>query len=131
MVLAPVKCLHCGSGRVRKNGTSKNGNQRFPCCNESCTHRTFVEYYTCHAYDPNIHSRIFFSIINGSGTRTTAGTPEIAGDTVTEALLWYVNHDYLNNRGEGDIRVEPVTVAEAETDEMWGFAGDKSRRYWQ
>jgi transposase-like protein len=85
MVLAPVKCPHCGSYRVRKNGTSKNGKQRFLCCNESCTHRTFVENYTCHAYDPNIRSRIFFSIVNGSETRATAGTPGIAKDTVTEA----------------------------------------------
>jgi hypothetical protein len=32
--------------------------------------------------------------------------------------------------GKGDIRVELVTVNEAETDEMWSFAGDKSRQYW-
>jgi transposase-like protein len=129
MVLAPVKCLHCGSGKVRKNRTSKNGKPSFLCCNESCAHRTFVEYYTYNAYDPNIRSRIFFSIVNGSGTRTTDGTLGTAKDTVTdalrsiEALLWYVNYDYLNNRGEGDIRVDLVTVNEAEMDEMWSFVG--------
>ncbi|MDR0758962.1 MAG: hypothetical protein LBF74_02485, partial [Treponema sp.] len=29
MVLAPVKCPHCGSTLVRKNGTAKNGKQWF------------------------------------------------------------------------------------------------------
>jgi transposase-like protein len=107
MVLAPVKCPHCGSCRAKKNGISKNGKQRFLYCNESCSHRRFVEHYTYHACDPNIRSRIFFSIVNGNRTRATAGTPGIAGDTVIEALrsiealLWYVSYDCLNNRGGG------------------------------
>jgi transposase-like protein/IS1 family transposase len=136
MVLAPVKCPHCGSDNVRKNGTSKNGKQRFLCGNEKCCHKTFVEHYTCNAYDPNIRSRIFFSIAGGSGTRATARTLGVAKDTVTDALksietlLWYVNYDYLNSRRNGDITVGFVPVNEAEMDEMRGFAGDKSRQYW-
>jgi transposase-like protein len=135
MVLAPVKCPHCGSSDVKKNGTSKNGKQRFLCGNEQCGHKTFVEYYTYNAYDPYIRSRIFFLTVNGSGTRATARTLGIAKDTVTDALrsieawLWYVNYDYLNSRGEG-IEVELVPVHEVEMDEMWSFVGDKSHQYW-
>jgi hypothetical protein len=44
-----------------------------------------VENYTYNAYDPNIRSRIFFSILNGSGMRATARTLRIARDTVTDA----------------------------------------------
>jgi IS1 family transposase/transposase-like protein len=136
MVLTAVKCPHCGSTNVKKNGTSKNGKQRFLCCNESCTHKTFVEHYTYNAYDPNIRSRIFFSIVNGSGTRATARTLGIAKDTVTdalrsiEALLWYVNYDYLNSHQNEGITVEFVSVNEVEMDEMWSFVGDKSHQYW-
>jgi IS1 family transposase/transposase-like protein len=136
MVLAPVKCPHCGSGNVTKNGTSRNGKQRFLCCNEKCGHKTFIEHYTNNAYDPNIRSRIFFSIVNGSGTRATARTLGIAKDTVTsalrsiEALLWYVNYDYLNSRRNSGITVELVLVNEAEMDGMGSFAGDKSHQYW-
>jgi transposase-like protein len=102
MVLAPVKCPHCGSGKVKKNGTSRNGKRRFFCCNENCPRKTFIEHYTNKAYDPNIRSRMFFLIVNGSGTRATARAPGINKGTVTnalkgiEALLWYVNYDYIN-----------------------------------
>jgi IS1 family transposase/transposase-like protein len=136
MVLAPVKCPHCGSDNVKKNGTSRNGKQRFLCCNEKCSHKTFIEHYTYNAYDPNIRSRIFFSIVNGSGTRATARTLGIAKDTVTDALrsiegmLWYVNYDYIHRRQNEDITVEVVSVKEAEMDEMWSFVGDKSHQYW-
>jgi insertion element IS1 protein InsB len=44
-------------------------------------------------------------------------------------LLWYVNYDCLNNR-RGGIELEIVPVNEAEMDEMWSFAGDKSHQYW-
>jgi transposase-like protein len=71
MVLVPVKCPHCGSDNVKKNGTSRNGKRRFLCSNERCPHKTFIEHYTHKAYDPNIRSRVFFLTVNGSGTRAT------------------------------------------------------------
>jgi transposase-like protein len=116
MASTSVKCPHCGSDKVTKNGTSRNGKQRFLCGNEECRHKTFVEHYTYNAYDPNIRSRIFFSIVNGSGTRATARTLGIAKDIVTdalrsiEALLWYVNYDYLDRHQNDDITVELVSV---------------------
>jgi IS1 family transposase len=135
MVLAPVKCPHCGSVKVRKNGTAKNGKQRFLCLNGNCSHRTFVERYTYKAYDPYVRSRIYFLIINGCGTRATARALGIAKDTVTDALrsiemlLWYINYDYLNSHQNG-VTAELVPVNEAEMDEMWSFVGDKSHQYW-
>jgi insertion element IS1 protein InsB len=131
-----IKCPYCGSDKVKKNGTAKNGKQRFLCCNEKCRHKTFVENYTYNAYDPNIRSRIFFSIINGNGTWATARTLGIAKNTVTgtlrniKVLSWYVNYDYLNTHRNGGITADLVPVNEAEMDEMWNFVGDKSHQYW-
>jgi transposase-like protein len=94
MVLTPVTYPHCGSEDVKKNGTSRNGKQRFLCTNETCRHKTFVEYDTYNAWDPTIRSRIFFSIVTGSGTRATPEPLGVAKDTVTddlrsiEAQLW-------------------------------------------
>ena len=99
-------------------------------------HKTFIENYTYNACDPHIRSRIFFSIVNGSGTRATARTLGIAKDTVTDALrsiegmLWYVNYDYIDVHKNSDINVELVSVNECEMDEMWSFVGDKSQQYW-
>jgi transposase-like protein len=132
LVLAPVQCPHCGSGNVKKNGTSNNGKQRFLACNEKCPHNTVVEQYTYNAYDPNIRSRIFFLIGNGSGTRAAARTWRIGKDTVTdalrsiEALVWYGNDDYLNRHRNSDSTVEVVPVTEAE---RGSFIRDQNRQY--
>jgi len=135
MVLVPIKCPHCGSTDVRKHGTDNNGKQRYMCLNELCLHKTFIEDYTYNACNPSVRPLIFFSIVNGSGTRATARTLGIAKDTVTEALrslessLWYVNYDYIAAHNN-NIEVDIVSVDEAEMDEMWSFVHDKSQQYW-
>jgi IS1 family transposase/transposase-like protein len=136
MALVSMRCPFCDSVNVKKFGMSSNGKQRYLCCNEQCSHKTFIDDYTYNAYDPYVRSRIFFSILNGSGTRATARTLEIAKGTVTSALknieesLWYVNKDYINNHKGNNIEVELVSVDEAEMDEMWSFVHDKSQQYW-
>jgi IS1 family transposase/transposase-like protein len=136
MALVSVKCPYCGSDNVKKFGMTSNNKQRYLCCNVQCLHKTFVENYTYNAYNPFIRSRIFFSIVNGSGTRATARLLEIAKGTVTSALksieklLWYVNYDYINNHKGENIEVDVVLVDEAEMDEMWSFVHDKSQQYW-
>jgi transposase-like protein len=86
MILTPVTCPHCGSEDVKKNGTSRNGKRRFLCTNEKYRYKTFVEYDTYNAYKPNSRSRIFFSIVTGSGTRATPEPLGVAKDTVTDDL---------------------------------------------
>ena len=81
-----------------------------------------------------VRTQIYFSIVNGSGTRATARTLGIAKGTVTEALrsiehnLWFVNYDYISNHV--DINAELLPIVEAEMDEMWSFVGDKSQQCW-
>ena len=136
MALVSIKCPHCGSDNVVKFGVDSNGKQRYLCCNKECLHKTFVEKYTYNACDPCVRSRIFFSIVNGCGTRATARILEIAKGTVTSALrsieeaLWYVNYDYINNHKNNNIEVDIVPVDEVEMDEMWSFVHDKSQQYW-
>ncbi len=135
MVLVPIKCPHCGSENVRKNGTSQNGKQRYMCCNSSCPHKTFIENYTYNACAPDTRSRILFATVNGNGTRAIARMLGIAKDTVTEtlrsveSLLWYVNYDYLEANKDSEFSVELVSADEVEMDEMWSFVHDKSHRY--
>ena len=134
MVLKAVKCPYCGSADVRKNGHYANGNQRYLCGNIECPHRSFVENYTYKGNDPQIRSMIYFSIVNGSGTRATARTLGISKDTVTAALrsiepfLWFVNYDYIDKNSVIDAEVVPVW--EVEMDEMWSYVHDKSHQCW-
>jgi IS1 family transposase/transposase-like protein len=136
MALVSVKCPYCSSENVQKFGTSSNDKQRYLCCNEQCSHKTFILNYTYNAYNPYIRSRIFFAIVNGSGIRATARILEIAKGTVTsilksiEKLLWYVNYDYIMSHKDSNIEVDMVLVDEAEMDEMWSFVHDKSQQYW-
>jgi transposase-like protein len=128
MVLTPVKCPHGGSDKVRKNGKSHNGKQRFLCLNESCPRRTFIENCTYKAYYPFIRSLILFMAVNGCGTQATARALGITKHTVTdtlrniEPLLWHINYDYINARKDSGITVEIVPVSEAEMDEMWSLS---------
>jgi insertion element IS1 protein InsB len=95
-----------------------------------------VESYTNKAYDPNVRPRIFFFIVNGCGIRAAARLLGIAKDTVASALrnmeaqLWYVNYDCLESHKNEKTRIDLVPVKEAEMDEKWSFAGDKSQRCW-
>ena len=136
MALAPVKCPHCGSDNVRKFGMASNDKQRYFCCNEQCLHKTFIKNYTYNAYEPYTRSRIFFSIVNGSGTRATARILGINKGTVTstlksiEKLIWHVNYDYIDAHKNGAVEVDVVRVDEAEMDEMWSFVHDKSQQIW-
>ena len=86
MVYIPVKCPHCGSENIKKNGKMKSGKQRYLCCNEDCKKTAFILDYTYNAYNPEVREQIFFSIVNGNGTRATARLLNIAKDTVTDAL---------------------------------------------
>jgi hypothetical protein len=51
MVLAPVKCPHCGSDNIKKNRTSKNSKQRFLCSNENLTPAYSTPVSDCYSAD--------------------------------------------------------------------------------
>jgi predicted RNA-binding Zn-ribbon protein involved in translation (DUF1610 family) len=45
MVLVPIKCPHCGSTHIRKNGTAKTGKQRYLCLSENGPRWAFPDVY--------------------------------------------------------------------------------------
>ena len=106
------------------------------CQNYQCEHKTFLASYTYNAWNPELRSQLFFHAVNGTGTRATARILGIDKGTVTAALrsmephLWHVNYNYINKHKSKDIKVDIVSVDEAEMDEMWSFVHDKSQQYW-
>jgi IS1 family transposase/transposase-like protein len=131
-----VKCPHCGSENVKAFGHSKAGKERYKCLNPECPHVTFMGEYSNKACDPKVKEMIYFSIVNGSGTRATARTLGISKDTVTSVLrriedqVWHVNHNYIEERAETTMEVEIIPVSEVEMDEMWSYYHDKSHQIW-
>jgi transposase-like protein len=86
MVLVPIRCPHCGSENVVKNGHYANGKQRYMCRNAECPHSVFVNNYTYNACDPKIKEEILKMTVNGNGTRAIARILEISPNTVTATL---------------------------------------------
>jgi transposase-like protein len=81
-----VRCPHCGSQKVSKNGHNKTGKQVYNCKNSECKHRNFVEEYTNKGYDPKVRSQVLKMAVNCTGTRATGRIPGISKDTVTAIL---------------------------------------------
>ena len=81
-----VKCPHCGSEKVSKNGHNKTGKQVYNCNNSECSHRNFVEEYTNKGYDPKVREKVLKMAVDCTGTRATGRILGISKDTVTSIL---------------------------------------------
>ena len=81
-----IRCPHCGSEQVSKNGYNKTGKQRYLCNNPECSHRSFVEEYTKKAYDPKVREQVLKLAIDCTGTRATGRILGISKDSVTSIL---------------------------------------------
>ena len=81
-----IKCPHCGSEQVSKNGHNKTGKQVYRCNNPECVHQYFMEEYTNKAWDPKIREQVLKLTIDCTGTRATGRILGISKDSVTAIL---------------------------------------------
>jgi len=81
-----VKCPHCRSEKVSKNGHNKTGKQVYNCNNAECKHKNFVEEYTYEAYKPETREKVLKMAVDCTGTRATGRILGISKDTVTAIL---------------------------------------------
>lgn len=137
MVLEPVRCIYCGSTDVLKHGHSDTGKQRYRCCNDECSHTTFMRDYTNIGCLPEIKSQVVDMALNASGIRDTSRVLDISPPTVIKILrekgkdLDSVNYKALSSiKKTDDIQVVIRQCDEAEMDEMWSYVGDKSNQHW-
>ena len=81
-----IKCPHCGSEQVSRNGHNKAGTQVYRCNNPAYQHRRFVEEYTKKACDPKIRAQVLKLAVDCTGTRATGRILGISKDSVTAIL---------------------------------------------
>lgn len=86
MVLFPIKCPHCGSVDVVKNGHYPNGQQRYKCKNPDCPHSVFMSEYSYNACIPGIEKEVLRLTVDGNGTRAISRLLKISTNTVTAIL---------------------------------------------
>jgi len=78
-----IRCRHCGSGDLKKNGHSGNGTQRYFC--NKCR-KSFRIRYSCNAWKPGVREQIGKQTLNSSGVGDIGGNPGISENTVISEL---------------------------------------------
>ncbi len=79
----PIKCRHCESENITKNGRRENGDQRWRC--NSCK-RSFQTDYRYNANKPGVKDQILEQTLNSSGVRDISRNLKIAKGTVIAEL---------------------------------------------
>ena len=79
MLTEPVKCLHCGSADLVRNGHSKKGKQRFQC--RACK-KYGRENPSGNAYDQNTKALILAAYHERSSIRGLSRTFGVSRNTV-------------------------------------------------
>ena len=85
-VWVPVRCIHCQSSDVVKNGKSAEGKQRYLCRNDDCPHRTFILDYSYQGRLKEVKQKVVEMTLNRSGIRDTARVLHISTNTVTNEI---------------------------------------------
>jgi transposase-like protein len=67
MAMIEVSCPKCHGVRVRKQGTTVQGKQRFLCQNDCCS-RSFILDYSYRACRPGVKEQISAMALNGSAS---------------------------------------------------------------
>lgn len=83
MVQKAVKCIHCTSEKVVKNGKRASGVQRLKC--NDCG-KSFQEDYTSNGAKPEIKMLIIKMSLNGSGIRDISRVLGISTNTIFVVL---------------------------------------------
>ena len=83
MVKQAIKCMHCSSEKVIKNGKRPNGIQCLKCCD--CG-KFFQAEYTSNGAKLEVKKLIIKMSLNGSGMRDIARVLDISRNTVKIVL---------------------------------------------
>src|SRR5215471_21519110 len=86
MAEAAVRCLHCQSEAVVRDGKTRNGKKRFRCSQRAQCGRTFLRSYAYPGCLPTVKQQIVEMTLNGSGIRDIVRVLQVGPNTVLKEL---------------------------------------------
>ena len=123
-----VTCPSCNSTDVIRNGTSRQGKQRYLCRNQECPRCTFILDYSHNGYKPEVKQKITEMAVNGSGSarycQSTFNQYSYSDERIKkkESKIEKVNRGWLESRNTKELE---VTIQKVEVDEMESYVGKK------
>jgi len=118
-VIVKVKCAHCSSPKVVKNGLKSTGKQNFLCkdCNKQ-----FQQDYTYNGANPAVKQQVISSLIHGSGIRDCASVFKISRQTVL---------NLIEKTGK-QLKIVPSKkyYEQIQIDELYSFVNSKGKKVW-
>ena len=114
-----VKCAHCCSPKVVKNGVKRTGQQNFRCktCGKQFQHEYFYQ-----GADPLVKHRVKSSLLHGSGIRDCVKVHGMAAKTVLGLIAKTSQSLVTRPRQRHYERVQ--------IDELYSFVGNKGKKVW-
>jgi len=116
-----VKCPHCLSAKVVKNGKKPSGVQNFLC--RSCG-KQFQWEYLYQGAAPEVQAQMTRNLLHGSGIRDTAKVCSTSPCTVIRHLL--KTGKLLKNKW----KPRRASYFRVQIDEMWSFVSNKKKKVW-
>jgi transposase-like protein len=99
-----VKCPHCHSTDVVKNGKSAEQKQRYLCQNAECPYRTFILDHAYPGRSPKVKAQITEMTLNGSGVRDIARVLKVSPTTVIKELKKRPKIEFGQPKAFGDAK---------------------------
>src|SRR5712691_5639999 len=86
MIMQVLHCPHCQGTDIIRNGTTRQGKQRYRCQENACKGRTFLLEYTYAGHAAGVKQQIIDMAMNASGIRDTARVLHVSPTTVIKEL---------------------------------------------
>ncbi len=86
MILQVLHCPYCHGTDIVRHGQTRQGKQRYRCCEHPYAGRTFLLDYTYIGQSPDVKQQIVDMAMNASGIRDTARVLHVSTHTVMKEL---------------------------------------------
>ena len=122
----PIKCVHCQSVKVVRNGRKANGQQNYRCkdCGVRCKDCgvQFQKEYFYNACNPAISELIKRMLLRGCGISDICAVLLVSATAVLRLII----------RWGKAVKIKPShkRYHKVQIDEMWSFVGAKQHKVW-